>query len=791
MEISGGRGDDDRMRLEVTSMLARVGDDAEGRSSVEEQLDYVSGRLIQDASRYGGTAQYWEVVRKALILCGNELAHKVGMYSTVVALIAGVSEEGRMTAERVANGTSGLMITAIRDGQLNKALQALKFLCELCNVWVVSWEWLMETLRSLLEAAVADRRPFQLHARSQMLVDLIASALPWGARGLKRGDSDEFDSFVDELLGCLDQQLEDESAWSSGLLPSRGTLFTFRPRILRAALDDLAARGWNSGAMPRWDDGSLSSRLESGPELTLRTVQIPSHSKVSRYSPPSFICTLSSDKPEESGQNDRKRKGPIEQLLLRDTATNILDNFRQKHLEGAIKMLSLPIPMDANQEVVDATFTEMCALPSSHQPQVFYGATFMDLCRVPNSRLSIRLLKAVQLVYDKLGQLDPEVFDRLSDWLAFHLSNFSFHWNWANWAACGTAQARDRIPYKRIFCRDVLDHVCRLSYRDKIVGIVPDKLHSLIPPAVESLPARSTDEDEVKVVELISGSDRKAPPELKARLMGIYGDDQYEQILRGLFAAILRAVQAILSHFDAMMERYISVVNELIALTGREKATRVVMDELWRLWPALPLRCVTYVDKLCTYQVLNPLDVINYLLSIDGLSKEELIDKMETSGVWELMRLLMSRQRSRVQSAKADASTAARFAASATEAEADMASEKLKEAKLGVETVLEATRKMIWNAIGGLNVVHTTLSEGIEDSMEETENGAPEQKIPVWEWRVLGFCKEVIRKNTSVVEANIGDFDEFLQSGPVHAKFRETIQPLKTLALSDLTDSVI
>lgn len=66
----------------------------------------------------------------------------------------------------------------------------------------------------------------------------------------------------------------------------------------------------------------------------------------------------------------------------------------------------------------------------------------VDVCKlVPTFPRSMSA--CVRECFARLGVMDPELRVRLSDWLAYHLSNFEFMWPWDKWRVVLDAPAHD------------------------------------------------------------------------------------------------------------------------------------------------------------------------------------------------------------------------------------------------------------------------------------------------------------------------------------------------------------
>eukprot|EP00188_Purpureofilum_apyrenoidigerum_P000573 Plantae.Rhodophyta-Purpureofilum_apyrenoidigerum.ctg12567.p1 GENE.Plantae.Rhodophyta-Purpureofilum_apyrenoidigerum.ctg12567~~Plantae.Rhodophyta-Purpureofilum_apyrenoidigerum.ctg12567.p1 ORF type:complete len:519 (-),score=86.04 Plantae.Rhodophyta-Purpureofilum_apyrenoidigerum.ctg12567:343-1689(-) len=446
---------------------------------------------------------------------------------------------------------------------------------------------------------------------------------------------------------------------------------------------------------------------------------------------------------------------------------------------AAERLLTLPVPQDANLEVVEALFSDMCALPRSPNPLIYYSAILVDLCKIYDSRLALCLLNAVEKLYASANMLDTEVFDRITEWFSFHLSNFDFKWNWADWAACGKESARIRIPFKLIFCRDVLEHISRLSYRDHIRSSIPESLHNLLPPDPATIMNYDQDPNTERVLDLISGPDKRKADEVHARLIGIIGESEEREQLRCLFAAIFRAGSKTLTHFDAITERYVSVLSHLVASAGIEDGPLVILDELWKIWSAAPVRAIYCIDKLCAYRVMDVPSAVECLLSDKGLNKEELVAKLETTTLWEAARLLTDRQRSRLNTANQEVTNAARIAASATEGETEEAAARLQRGKDAVSAVQKEMEQLVYRTFRRLCSIQYRLTESVDDDFG-----------PVWQWRVIGFCREMGRKHTDVLATTGSQLQDLMDSKDVTGKMVNELKALAKISTADLSMSI-
>ena len=71
----------------------------------------------------------------------------------------------------------------------------------------------------------------------------------------------------------------------------------------------------------------------------------------------------------------------------------------------------------------------------------------------------------VRECFARMGAMDPELRGRLSEWLAYHLSNFEFMWPWTKWAQALDAPPHDAqrcAPYSEV--QQAVHHGLGLSW---------------------------------------------------------------------------------------------------------------------------------------------------------------------------------------------------------------------------------------------------------------------------------------------------------------------------------------
>jgi nuclear cap-binding protein subunit 1 len=492
----------------------------------------------------------------------------------------------------------------------------------------------------------------------------------------------------------------------------------------------------------------------------------------------------------------------VDRCVLRQYVVDVLDNFVADHARGAERLLNVPMLSDANEVIVEVVFSEMCATPMPANPAVYYGTVFVDLCKVKDSRLPIKLLTAVERMFQDSDALDPEVFDRLTEWFSFHLSNFQYKWNWAEWAVYADADMIDNFPFRALFCRDVLDRSIRLAYHERISKIVPEDMAMFLPKLIgPGNIARFSKDINEQLLKIVAGSGKQSPPVVKERLEALlpasaFGDDTSESNLAQLVAltrAILQGSARTLSHFDTLVERYLPLLSSMSA-AGGVPARKAITLEACAFWSSSHLRTLYVLDKLSTYRVIDGLAILDYLLSMVRIDQEgnavtleplELCARLEESPVWELARLVFSRARSRLAGARHEVTAASGAAARATEGDAEVVEGRIGRAKSSAQNAKAEVKQLVLLGLRRLFMLCDTIFSAQEqntaDAPAVTSNGR------VFEWRAVGMIREIGRKHPEQIETLLDEIRvETSESRERHSRLQEVFEVLEEVAGCDI-----
>jgi nuclear cap-binding protein subunit 1 len=872
---------DEDDRFQTLDLLACLGDQAPTTSAIAVQACSLAPTLKERllASAEAHERATFDSVGNALLLCGIELPYKSSVYAAVAGLICspspvatnsaaptdaedvsdaadavetvkpaelvddGTAKYGPELAHRLGTAVVQDLQSALRIGSSARASRALRYLAELTNSRVVSAESFVAVLETILCAADDElSRPSRgannVHARGEFLASIAMSCLPWAGAALRDLVPEHLDSLVAHVHSIRDFWVPNR--WRAIAVGNDALASENFAEMLSAVLD-MIKTDWATSphVLPAYHalfPGQLalsSSPSTAPPAVELEPFTLPAHSKLTRYTPPSFrLCLLSSpeksyadvdadgamQEAEDDNRADGKGKSPasdqsakqtaVDRFLLRQYVVDVLDNFVADHVRCAERLLNVPMLRDANDVIVEVVFSEMCATPMPANPAVYYGTVFVDLCKVKDSRLPVKLLTAVERMFQDSDALDPEVFDRLTEWFSFHLSNFHYKWNWADWAVYADADMVDKFPFRALFCRDVLDRSIRLSYYDRIRKLVPDDMAMFLPnPIGAGNSVRFSKEINDQLLRIVAGSGKQPPPVVKERLAALlpasaFGDDEVEANLAQLVAlvrAILQGSARTLSHFDTLAERYMPLLASM-ASAGGVPAKKAITLEACSFWSASHLRTLYVLDKLSTYRIIDGLAILDYLLSMVRIDQEgnaitlsamEICGRLEESPVWELARLVFSRSRSRLAGARQEVTAASGAAARATEGDAEEVEARIAHAKSSAQNAKTEVRQLVLLGLRRLfmlcDVIFSAQELGAKDQTADDSADGAASNGRVFGWRALGMMREMGRKHPEQMETLLDEIRvETSDCRERHARLKEVFEELEEVAGCDI-----
>ena len=284
--------------------------------------------------------------------------------------------------------------------------------------------------------------------------------------------------------------------------------------------------------------------------------------------------------------------------------------------------------------IVDATFSLLLELPTPEHKPVFYHSILTESCKIAPAAVAPSLGRAIRYLYRNVERMDLDIGQRFLDWFSHHLSNFGFTWKWTEWV--DDVDLPDVHP-RKAFIMDALDKEIRLSFAQRIKGVLPEPYQPLIanekandvPDFKYDDPATPFSEQTKELVQKIRS--RAPAEEIDAVLSAIKEQataaGSTNPQLAGIDAfttSIVSIGSKSLSHALAMVERnrdrLLTMANEDVEC--RKQIIASVMD-FWRFQVGTG---VFLIDKLISYEILTPASVVEWAL-IDNVDRGRLLTK--------------------------------------------------------------------------------------------------------------------------------------------------------------------
>lgn len=518
-----------------------------------------------------------------------------------------------------------------------------------------------------------------------------------------------------------------------------------------------------------------------------------------------------------------EERTPVVRYILRCFIADVIDNFGENHTLAAQRLLMLPVFREQSGEIVESVFSQMCATPEPCFPPVYFGTLFVDLCRVKETRLPTNLLTAVNTMFQEAGDMDPETFDRLAEWFAFHLSNFGYKWNWSDWALYADADMVDKFPYRALFCKDVLRRCIRLSYFERMTGIVPTEMSFFFPPRPGG-GDRSRFKTDIndELMKIVTGRGKREAAFVIQRLAELVPaivpegrEDEKEKVennanlgrLAALIRAILQAGCKTLSHFDIVSERYEDLLREM-SMKGRHHAKRLVTLEVVTFWKDVHIRKLYVLDKLRARGIIDGQAIIDSCLAIERVSEEvgraeslgykEVEANLSDSGCWELIRLVLSRSVSREEAARTELERVSQMAAAANEGETENIGSMLQQAKRRVENAKNEVAELVLVTLRRLFGVCSMLLSATQIDSDDVAMGRGNERElpgfgdkPIWYWRCTGMMRELARKHSRHLAIVVDQLDNDTRDNrDCHRVLWESFETIKEIEASGMLSRV-
>ncbi|KNE58132.1 hypothetical protein AMAG_04948 [Allomyces macrogynus ATCC 38327] len=413
--------------------------------------------------------------------------------------------------------------------------------------------------------------------------------------------------------------------------------------------------------MTTWPQAFVQPAGEAAP-LALAALQLPEHVSIPHFDAPAPVMfrVFDDDLTVVPGtENEFVPQVPktltMERMVAVDVLHDLLNNIQFNHKEGVRYLMDLKLMFQEGTFVLDTEeaaivgpsqgkhpqapqynfeqllmetlFGALFRLPLPQVRPVFYTDVVMGLARSSPKRIAPALGKAIQVSFGRLEAMDVDCLVRLVDLFSHHLSNFSFGWNWNDWAFVlggidenDDAMDTDEYTKRRAFVLAVLDRITRLAYHDRIKGTLPAAFHAtydrMQPTSVPEYPSPQHASFAEQIADQVRA---RAPADdvwaYTEQFQRNMGEDASPVALRHtVMTALLAHGQKTFSHTMTVLERYLAVLKRLVA--GDVAAKRHLVASTYAFWRHNHQFFLIVLDKLLHYRVLEPVHAAQWLVAM-------------------------------------------------------------------------------------------------------------------------------------------------------------------------------
>lgn len=186
-------------------------------------------------------------------------------------------------------------------------------------------------------------------------------------------------------------------------------------------------------------------------------------------------------------QNKTEEKGLLlaDRILVEYLIADTLDAYDGATERCVLQLASLPVSFQYEIIIVETIFAHILALPVSSQSLVWYTVVLARVSRQFPVNLRGKVAAGIGTIMNmlvdggKLRSMDVEASLRLAEWHAHHLSLIKFDWPWQYFSRVASLPETDMC---RVFVREVLSRLLRLSYHHRVSALLPEELKSVMPP---------------------------------------------------------------------------------------------------------------------------------------------------------------------------------------------------------------------------------------------------------------------------------------------------------------------
>lgn len=621
-------------RLEL--LILRVGE--KSTSSLESNLEGLVSVLEADL----GTFRL--KILRILSECAIKMPEKCTIYSTLVGLLN--AKNYKFGGEFVDH-----MVKTFKDSlklcNWDAARYSLRFLADLVNCHVISATSLLQLLDNMIDVANEDNVP---QVRRDWYVFSVLSTLPWVGRDLYEKKEASLESLLVRIEVFLNKRTKKHHnalrVWSvDAPHPQEEYLDCLWAQIRKLRQDN-----WAEKHIPR-PYLAFDSVLCEALQHNLPVINPPPHHDTYMYPMPSvvyrmFDYTDCPDGPILPGAHS------IERFLIEEHLHHIIETHHLERKDCAVHLLNFPykgkIPLEYC--IVEVIFAELFNMPVPRYLDICYGSILIELCKLQPSTMPQVLAQATEILFMRIDSMNTSCFDRFVNWFSYHLSNFQFRWTWDDWDSCLLLEPEHPRPK---FVQEVLQKSLRLSYHQRIKGMMPEAYAALMPqqPApvfkytsdgAGSLNGTATAHKLVVAIrqkctaEEVLNALKDLPDETKTTETG----EEFNPLKIEVFVqTLLNLGSKSFSHSFAAISKF-HFVFRVLAECG--EAQIHILHNLFELWRNHQQMVVVLIDKLLKTQIVDCSAVALWVFS------KEMSTEFTKVYLWEILHLTIKKMNKHV-----------------------------------------------------------------------------------------------------------------------------------------------
>ncbi|XP_037729488.1 nuclear cap-binding protein subunit 1 [Drosophila subpulchrella] len=393
---------------------------------------------------------------------------------------------------------------------------------------------------------------------------------------------------------------------------------------------------------------AFDEALSIGPLHCLRDFKVAPHEHKCPYPPPRVSFCLF---PYDTGDEHRELPHPlrIERHLLEVQIQDILKSFhleRRICADNLLAYAATKTQLAVYHCIVEVILSDMLHLPASEWININYGALLVELCKRQPEKVPRVVDHVALILFDRMDSMSVACFDRLVNWLSYHLSNFGFAFYWDKWGhslRSSIVPSATNLQPKAVFLRELLKKCVRLSYPERIAQILPEFLAGFLPRTPiphfkfvdETLPGAMLSKNLLETMR-----NKQSCPEMISTL--INGTTGIAPLLKinVLTQNCLHLGSKSFSHTFAILCKYHSVFKELTA--GESEKQHAILNGIFEVWVDSEQFRLVVSERLVRMKVIEPRCIVSWIFG--PLMRKELT-KMY---IWELLHSTV-RQVKRVQ----------------------------------------------------------------------------------------------------------------------------------------------